>query len=149
MSQNAGEFSIQLEHSGGYEFRVSFDKAGYQPLLTDEPAPLGKDEGPNPARLLAAAIGNCLAASLVFCLTRAGNPGVRVNATARVQLVRNERRRLRVGGVTVTLRPEGASDEALKTCLSTFEDFCIVTQSVREGLSVTVDVENQTPETNG
>jgi hypothetical protein len=31
-------------------------------------------------------------------------------------------------------------DEALKACLETFEDFCVVTQSVRTGIDVAVNV---------
>jgi uncharacterized OsmC-like protein len=48
--------------------------------------------------VLAAAIGNCLSASLVFCAARkAGVKLSRVSAEVKVQIVRNENKRLRVG----------------------------------------------------
>ena len=59
----ASTFSLQVEQIDGFEFRVKFDKEQFAPLLLDEPPPLGHDTAPNAARLLAAAIGNCLAAS--------------------------------------------------------------------------------------
>ena len=51
-------------------------------------------------------------------------------------------RRLRVGAVEVTIHPQVAADaEPLMKCLGTFEDFCMVTQSVRQGIDVKVRVE--------
>ena len=59
-----------------------------------------------------------------------------------VELVRNENKRLRIGKVRVTLRPPADAGGAdLDACRSTFEDFCVVTQSVREGLDVDVAIE--------
>lgn len=137
------EFSIALDWEGGYEFSVDFDQEGVPPLLTDEPPPLGGGSGPNPVRLLAAAVGNCMSASLKFCLDRSRvellDLKVRVDGT----VVRNEQGRFRVGSLAVRLEPTlaPADVERIGRCLEVFEDFCIVGQSVRQGIDVSVEVE--------
>lgn len=139
------EFAIQVEQVDGFEFRVRFDKEQFADLLLDEPPPLGKDAAPNAARVLAAAIANCLSASLVFCLQRNGVKTAGLRTEAKVQIVRNEQRRLRVGKVEVTLHPRVAAEsEAMVKCLPMFEDFCTVTQSIRQGIEVAVHVEPET-----
>jgi uncharacterized OsmC-like protein len=53
---------VTLRHVRDFEFSAMFD--GVSPerqILLDEHPPLGQGRGPNPAALLAAAIGNCLA----------------------------------------------------------------------------------------
>jgi organic hydroperoxide reductase OsmC/OhrA len=141
MSTPVSEFTIQIDRLDGFAFRTRFDRPGFADLLTDEPPPLGNDSAPNPARLLAASVGNCLAASLLFCLSKAKIAPQSLGAEVKVELVRNERKRLRVGKVEVTLRPGVAAEhEAFLECLEMFEDFCVVTESVREGLDVRVDV---------
>ncbi|HEY8370365.1 MAG TPA: OsmC family protein [Thermodesulfobacteriota bacterium] len=127
----------------GYRFRIRFDQAGVPDLVTDEPPPLGNGEGPNPARLLAAAVGNCLAASLLFCLTRARIEVGGLTATVDATLGRNEQGRLRVTGMRVVLAPEVPAEarDRMARCLEIFESFCIVTESVRKGIDVTVEVE--------
>lgn len=141
MTDKVGEFALQIEQRDRYEFKVTFDKDHYPPLLMDEPPPLGDDHGPNPARVLAAAIGDCLSASLCFCLSKKGVAVTGMTADVSVELVRNERKRLRIGKVHVALHPGlDANNPALAACVSTFEDFCVVTQSVREGLDVQVSV---------
>ncbi len=146
MSQPAGRFSLRIEQVEGYELRVRFDKEQYPELSLDEPAPLGNDRFPNPARILAAAIGDCLAASLLFCAQKKRIPILGLTADLEVELVRNDRKRLRIGRVSATIRPrvEGGC-ATLAECLDVFEDFCVVTQSVREGLDVDVRVEPVEP----
>jgi organic hydroperoxide reductase OsmC/OhrA len=142
---HAGAFRIELDLVGDYEFRIRFDKESMGVLTTDEPPPLGHDVGPNPSRLLAAAVSNCLAASLLFCARRAKVPVTGMSAEANVTLVRNERKRLRVGVIAVVLRPRLDGDPSLlQGCLGDFEDFCVVTQSVRDGFDVDVKVEPAT-----
>lgn len=138
----AGEFTLRVEQVQGFDFRVEFDKEQYPPLRMDEPAPLGNDAAPNPARILAAAIGDCLSASLVFCLKRRGVTVEGLRSEVKVQLARNEHKRLRIGRVEVAIRPrDPIPQETLDACLATFEDFCVVTQSVRDGIDVAVKVE--------
>jgi uncharacterized OsmC-like protein len=141
MSNVASHFSLHVEQVAGFEFRVKFDKEQFAELKMDEPPPLGGDTGPSAARVLAAAIGNCLAASLLFCLKRAHATVEHVSADVNVEIVRNEQKRLRVGKVDVTLHTSLPPDDpALVSCLGTFEDFCTVTQSVRHGIEVNVAV---------
>jgi organic hydroperoxide reductase OsmC/OhrA len=140
MAQSAGQFSIRVEQVDGFDFRVRFDKEQFRPLDLDEPPPLGHDHAPNAARVLAAAVGNCLSASLVFCLQKRGVRLEKLSADVTVELVRNENRRLRIGHVDVQLHPSLEKSDLLDECIRTFEDFCIVTQSVRAGLDVRVTV---------
>ncbi len=141
-SQPAGEIHVGLEQMDGFEFRIRFDDNSWPELVADEPPPLGKGRGPNPSRLLAASIGNCLAASLLFCMQKGGVEVMGLEADVGVELVRNERKRLRIGRIRVHLRPHVDHDEVkLAKCLENFEDYCVVTQSVREGVDIEVDVQ--------
>jgi organic hydroperoxide reductase OsmC/OhrA len=140
---DAPSFAITLEQEEDFDFRVKFDWPGNAELLLDEPEPLGHRHGPNAARLIAAAVGNCLSASLVFCLRnkfRQQAGPVRARVTG--QLVRNEHGRFRIGGLAVRIQlAEGADAlQHLERCMQQFEDFCIVTESVRHGIPVSVEV---------
>jgi hypothetical protein len=55
---------------------------------------------------------------------------------------RNEAKRLRVGSVDVMIQVDSPADslEHLDRVLEQFEDFCVVTQSVRSGFPVNVTV---------
>jgi organic hydroperoxide reductase OsmC/OhrA len=143
-------FSLNVEQVDGFEFRVRFDKDQYEDLILDEPAPLGRDSAPNAARILAAAVGNCLSASLVFCLKRAGIALDHLDSDVEVELVRNPEKRIRIGHVDVTLHPRMTGERPdIVACMDKFEDFCIVTQSVRQGLDVRVHMDwpsGQSPE---
>jgi uncharacterized OsmC-like protein len=112
-------------------------------LRSDEPPPLGKGSGPSPSHLLAAAVGNCLAASLAFCMRRAGAMPDNMSADVQVELVRNEAKRLRIGGIRVKLHPNVPPEhlEELMKCKEVFEQFCTVTESVRKGIAVEVEVD--------
>jgi organic hydroperoxide reductase OsmC/OhrA len=142
MMADASEVTISAELTDGYRFLVDFHMDGVPALVMDEPAPLGRDAGPNAARVLAAAIANCLSASALFCLRKAHVQvdGMRTSATA--SLVRDQRGRLRVGAVNVRIQPQVTSGDAgrISRCLDLFEDYCVVTQSVRAGLPVSVEV---------
>jgi uncharacterized OsmC-like protein len=142
MSDPASEFTISMDQVRDYEFRVRFDKEGLPDLIMDEPPPLGHDAGPNPSRILAAAIANCLSASLLFCARRARVEVGPIHAEVKMQIVRNENKRLRVGKVEVVIDPHlpDAEKEKAARCLEIFEDFCVVTQSVRQGFEIAVSV---------
>lgn len=135
------EFSFSLEQQEDYAFLIRFGD-DMPALLADEPAPLGKGTGPNPSRLLAASVANCLSASLLFALRKFKNDTGKLTATVTGRMERNEKGQLRVGGVSVVIRlgVEAASLQRLDRALEQFEDFCVVTQSVRSGFPVDVVV---------
>ncbi|MBZ5581274.1 MAG: OsmC family protein [Acidobacteriia bacterium] len=136
------DFTITLEQLEDFEFRVRFDKPQFPEWRLDEPAPLGRDAWPSASRALAAAIGNCLSASLLFCARKAQVQLGPIKTRVRTETRRNERGRLRIAKVEVEIDPGIPEPEMRKAlrCLGLFEDYCVVTQSVREGIDVRVSV---------
>lgn len=136
------QFTLTLTQESDYAFRVAFDDTAIPALLTDEPTPLGGDAGPNPSRLLVTAVANCLAASLLFSLRKFKNSPATIVARARATMGRNEQNRLRVSHIAVAIElPEAAdSYQHLERLLAQFENFCVVTESVRSGVAVDVTV---------
>jgi len=135
-------FELSVEQVEDFEFRVRFNGTAIPDLATDEPPPQGHDAGPNPARLLLAATANCLAASLLFALRKFRNTPGSIKADARARMARNTNGRWRIAGmeVEVQLADAAASLKNLDRALAQFEDFCIVTESVRAGIPVAVRV---------
>lgn len=137
------DFTFTIDLQDDYRFLVGFDQEGVAPLLLDEPEPLGGGEGPNASRVLAAAIGNCLSASLLYCLRRAHIDVHAMHTTVSGSLERNSAGRLRIGGIGVRIEPvvDESDQQRMRRCLELFEDFCVVTESVRQGIDVDVMVE--------
>jgi len=138
----AERFTVQLALQEDYRFAMSFGGDAIPEFTVDELPPLGGGAGPNPVRLLAGAVGHCLGASLLYCLKRSHIDVPNLHVGVEGTLVRNERGRLRVGSIQVTLAPEVAEQDRgrMSRCLELFEDFCMVTESVRHGIPVTVAV---------
>jgi organic hydroperoxide reductase OsmC/OhrA len=92
--------------------------------------------------MLVAAVANCLSASLLFSLRKYKNHPGSIVTRAKARLERNEHKRLRVAHVDVAIElPEAAADYAqIDRLLQQFEDFCVVTESVRQGVAVDVSV---------
>ena len=133
---------LVLEQEGAYAFKVSFDGTTLDALHTDEPAPLGGGTGPNPSALLLAGVANCLSASLLFALRKFKNsPGpIRAEITARKERNAGGRWRIPRAEVVITLADSAATLAHFDRVLAQFEQFCIVTQSVREGVVVDVAI---------
>ncbi|WP_230947343.1 OsmC family protein [Burkholderia territorii] len=88
--------SVDVAQHARFSFEVTFAGTGLSPVLTDEPPPLGAGRGPNPVRLLAAAVASCLAASLLFALEKQRVDPQPVAAHIDVDMVQNEAGRVRV-----------------------------------------------------
>ena len=134
--------SVTLEQQGPYAFRIDFGGAAFASLISDEPAPLGEGSGPNPSELLLASIANCLSASLLFALRKYKNAPGPIRAEISASTERNAQGRLRIprAKVQIHLAESAASLDRFDRALAQFEQFCTVTQSVREGIVVDVEV---------
>jgi organic hydroperoxide reductase OsmC/OhrA len=139
------DFCLTIWSCDGYAQVVDFKLTGVPLLGVDEPPPLGKGRGPNPALLLGTAVGSCLASSFLFCLSRARIQLQELRTTVRGTVARNSEGRLRIGSINVTLSPSVADEDRARVerCRAIFEDFCIVTQSVRAGIDITVGVDEE------
>jgi uncharacterized OsmC-like protein len=133
---------LHLEQDTAYGFRIRFEDAAIPELLSDEPAPLGEGRGPNPSALLLASVANCLGASLLFALRKFKNAPGPIRVEIGADKARNEAGRWRIpkARVRILLADRAASFEHFERILGQFEQFCIVTQSVREGIEVDVSV---------
>ncbi|HOC12003.1 MULTISPECIES: OsmC family protein [Thermomonas] len=140
----SGEDGIRLllEQDGPYAFRISFEGAGLDALHTDESTPLGAGAGPTPSHLLLAGIANCLSASLLFALRKFKNAPGLIRTEIVADKVRNAAGRWRIPRAEVVIRLSDAATglEHFDRVLGQFEEFCIVTQSVREGMQVDVRI---------
>ena len=139
---NDHSFSVEVQQVEDFRFTVDFGLDGVDDLLLDEPAPLGGGAGPNASRMLAAAIGNCLCASLLFCLRRARAEVSGIGARVSGSWVRNEEGRWRIKEMEVEINPSVEEEHAsqLERCAEIFEQFCVASQSVRDGIEIKVKV---------
>jgi len=138
------EFDITLEQIKDYAFTVTFDDESLSHIEIDEPTPIGTGKGPSSSRLLATAIGHCMSASLLFCLQKSRIPMKHILTKVHSTLARNETGKWRVQSLKVSIKADPTNEadrERMRRCVEIFEDFCVVTQSVRKGIDVQVAVQ--------
>ena len=126
-----------------YEFTIRFPDTAFPPWHVDEPPPIGSDKGPNPVRVLTAAVGHCMSSTLFNCLARAHVSVGTLHTTVRAEVGRNEKGRQRVRRLSISIAaaPLNESDrERFQHCVEIFEDFCTVSGAVREGIALETEV---------
>jgi uncharacterized OsmC-like protein len=133
--------TVDLTQQQDYRFKVEFGQ-DVPALIADEPAPMGSGAGPSPVQLLAAAVGNCLSDSLLFALRKFKQAPDPLTCSVQAEVGRNEQGRLRVLKMTTTLHlgVPASQLEHLDRVLASFEQYCTVTQSVGQGIPITVQV---------
>lgn len=135
--------TIRVELSQRHDYRFDIAFGGDAPILTsDEPVPLGTGLGPSPVQILCAAVGNCLSDSLLFAFRKFKQEPEPIRCVVTAEVGRNADNRLRVLAMTAQIRMgvEAAALQQVEHVLAQFEEFCTVTQSVRQGIPITVEV---------
>lgn len=138
---DANPHTIALRQLGDFRFQARFGD-GLPPLQTDEQPPLGQGQGPSPVQMLATAVGNCLSASLLFAFRKFKEDPDGILCVVQADVGRNAEGRMRVLGLqaTLTLGAAAAALPHAERVVASFESYCTVTQSVRQGIPVQVTV---------
>jgi uncharacterized OsmC-like protein len=142
MGEDEKTFKVSMKRERDFVFSVDFGIDGLD-FKMDEPEPVGSDMGPNASRVLATAMGNCLTASLLFCLNKARAKVGDIETTVEGKMRRNEKGRWRIAEINVDISPEIDMEEfgsQYERCHKLFEDFCIVSKSIEEGIPINVEV---------
>ena len=145
MSEEIMETEVGINLEKGMIFKCDMGEIKYEDCYIDEEH--HKEEemiGPNPSRLLGMSILGCLSASFIFCLKKKKLKVDDLDASAHLTIKRNDKGFWRVKKIDVSIKPKIDSEEVRKradVCKKMFERYCIVTQAVREGIDVDVDLE--------
>jgi len=141
------EYEISMIKKDNYKFEVDFGKSTIPSLLMDESeeVPGGEGLGPSASMLLAAAVGNCLSASLTFCITKMKLEVINLKTKIKFTRKRNEEGFWRISRIDVNLEPEVASKEVSQylKCVEIFKKYCIVGGSVEVGIPIKVTVDGK------
>jgi uncharacterized OsmC-like protein len=100
--------------------------------------------GPNPSRMLGMAVLGCLSASFIFCLKKKHLSLNDLKADAKVIIARNDKGFWRVKKIDVDIKMDIEDLEARKRadqCAKFFQQYCLVTEAVREGIEVGVNLD--------
>lgn len=129
-------------YKGGYKFEITFDELPTARVMSDEPAPTGESAGPSASMMLSSAVGHCLSSSLLFCLEKSRVKTKDLTTDVETVMSKNDKGRWRVKDIKVKMKPtvDAIDENKLERCKGMFQDFCIVSASVREGIKIDVEI---------
>lgn len=137
-------YEINMEKLEDYKFSVNFGKESIPSLLMDETEdiPGGEETGPTASMLIGAAAGNCLSASLFFCLSKKRVNLKNLKTKITLKRKRNDKGYWSISGIVVDLQPEIAEEDRdrFDQCVEIFRNYCIVSNSIETGIPLTVNI---------
>jgi len=144
MSEEA-KVKVGIKQEGVMIFKADLGKIKMQDLFIDErPKRAAEKIGPTPSRLLGLAVLGCLVASFTFCFQKKKFSLKEIGGEAEVIMKRNEKGFWRIMKINVSIKPM-INDPLIRKradqCIKMFEQYCTITQSVREGIEVNVDID--------
>lgn len=133
-------------------FKSKLGLESLKELVVDESLDVNQDDkiGPDAATLLGLGVVSCLSASFIFCLNKRKLTLDDLEAKAEISFKENEKKLMRIEKIKVNLMPKTQDPAVLKRvkqCMKElksghrlFEESCIITSSVREGIDVDVSI---------
>ncbi|NHI91478.1 MAG: OsmC family peroxiredoxin [Candidatus Lokiarchaeota archaeon] len=148
MSEEEFKTSIRASMDKNNPGKIVIIETGIKNLpkiyVDDEHEEPDKMLGPDPSRLLTSAIVGCLSASYVYCMQKKNLNFDRYEVEADYIGERNEEGLWRVKEINIKLKPDSDDEnikKRIKQCSKIFERTCTVTESVRAGIKVNVDID--------
>ncbi|MDX1797298.1 MAG: OsmC family protein [Candidatus Lokiarchaeia archaeon] len=132
------EVSISLDEE--MIFKCDLGQIKMKDLFIDEQHKKSKEKiGPNPSKLLALSILGCMSASFVFCLQKKDFSLSDFKGKAFITSKRNEKGLWRIKQIKLELHPKIDTPkmrERADQCQKFFEQFCIISESLKEGIEI-------------
>ncbi len=139
------EYDLSMVKFDDYKFIVDFNKDSIPDLFMDESEDIPGEEGkgPSASMLLAASIGNCLSASLYFCLTKKKNTVNELKTKVIIFRERNKEGFWKISEANVIITPdiENAEDGSVQRCIEIFRKYCVVSSSIEKGIKINVTID--------
>ena len=133
---------VLLDYTKDLHFKASVRK--FKDFDIDEPASFhGTDLGPSAVEYLLIGIGGCLGTTFIYCLQKNNIEleTFEVVVDGKVSHT-GPKMRLRLENVDVDLKftpKEASSDVEINRCMEEFTKYCIVTNSIANGLPIKVN----------
>ena len=135
---------VSLKQEEEMIFRCELGNLKMENLYIDEKNYKKEEKlGPSPTKLLGLSVLGCLAASFSFCLQKSDFSLSGLNGSAEVTIVRNNKGFWRVNKIDIKMIPQIDTPEMRKRvdqCTKFFEQYCIISESLRTGFEVNVNL---------
>jgi len=133
---------VLLDYTKDLHFKAS--ARNFKDFNVDEPASFhGTDLGPSAVEYLLIGIGGCLGTTFIYCLQKNNIELETFEVVVEGELSRTgPKMLLRLVNVDVDMKftpKEASSDVEINRCMKEFTEYCIVTNSIAEGVNVNVN----------
>jgi len=136
------EVSLRLEEE--MIFKCDLGQINMKDLFIDEQHKKTQEKiGPNPSKLLALSVLGCMSSSFAFCLQKKDFSLSDFRGKAFITSKRNEKGLWRIKEIKLELQPEIDTlkmRERADQCKKFFEQFCIISESIKEGIEITTNL---------
>ncbi|MFW9865332.1 MAG: OsmC family protein [Candidatus Thorarchaeota archaeon] len=136
---------VSLKQEEEMIFKCDLGQIKMDSLYIDEKHDKNSERiGPSPVKLLALSVLGCLAASFSFCLKKKEFLLSDLRGHAEVRIARNDKHLWRVKKIDVKIIPKIDTPELRKRadqCAKFFEQYCIISESLRNGIEVNFELE--------
>jgi len=133
---------VSLNYTENFHFKASARQ--FKDFSVDEPTSFhGTDLGPSSVEYLLIGIGGCLGTTFIYCLQKRNVKMKSVEIEVDGKLSHEgPKLLLRLTKVDVEIKfipEENASSEEINLCIKKFREYCIVSNSIADGLPINVN----------